>query len=205
MMDALKSNLARLRRSAGLSAEDLAHAAGNGLTRSVIANLENGRKSDLTVRQLTALCWALGVSPVDLLFDIRDPYLEVGLAELPAGKVSAPAWLARGWFAGQRSAYEIRATLGNEPITRFAHGESQGRLVYWIDRREHMLRALAVQERQLREAQNRFTDEPPGTYDIPGMLEDIRDSRANLYEIEKVLHEHGVNLNRPHVGPADPF
>lgn len=67
------SNVARYRKAVGMSAADLAEAAQNGLTRSVIANLENGRKDDVTVRQLMALSAALMVPPVALLADCFRP------------------------------------------------------------------------------------------------------------------------------------
>lgn len=58
--------IAYYRKQQKLSAEELATRAGNGLTRSVLANLENGRKSDLLVSQLMAIAAALNV-PVDAL------------------------------------------------------------------------------------------------------------------------------------------
>lgn len=66
-------NVARYRKAAGMSAAELADTCGHGLTRSVIANLENGRKDDVTVKQLMVLSAALEVPPVVLLADIFDP------------------------------------------------------------------------------------------------------------------------------------
>ena len=64
-------NVALYRRALKMSAEDLAETV--GMTRSVVANLENGRKDDVTVKQLVALASALGVPPVALAVDINDP------------------------------------------------------------------------------------------------------------------------------------
>lgn len=47
--------IAYFRKTRKISASELAERAGAGLTRSVIANLENGRKADLTVQQLFAI------------------------------------------------------------------------------------------------------------------------------------------------------
>lgn len=69
----LGKQVQRYRKLAGMSGEALAEAAGEGLTRSVIANLENGRKSDVTVHQLMAISSALHVPPVALLADLFDP------------------------------------------------------------------------------------------------------------------------------------
>lgn len=66
-------NIARYRKAEGLSASELAEKVGEGLTRSVIANLESGRKDDVTVKQLVALANALGVPPACLVVDLFDP------------------------------------------------------------------------------------------------------------------------------------
>jgi len=57
-----------------MTAEELATAAGQGLTRSVIANVESGRKRDLPSAQVVAIAWALTISPVLLLVDLSRPY-----------------------------------------------------------------------------------------------------------------------------------
>ena len=66
-------NIARYRKLAGLSASELADRVGEGLTRSVIANLENGRKDDITVKQLFALAAVLEVPPAYLVVDTYRP------------------------------------------------------------------------------------------------------------------------------------
>lgn len=66
-------NIARYRKLAGLSAADLSERVGEGLTRSVIANLENGRKDDITVKQLFALAAVLEVPPAYLAVDVYRP------------------------------------------------------------------------------------------------------------------------------------
>lgn len=70
----LGHNVATYRKMEGISAAELADKAGEGLTRSVIANLENGRKDDVTVRQLIALATALNVPPAALVVDVLHPW-----------------------------------------------------------------------------------------------------------------------------------
>lgn len=72
------ANVARYRKAAGMSAEALAQAAGAGLTRAVLSNLEHGRKDDVTVTQLLALAHALRVPPVALIVDVFNPGAEAG-------------------------------------------------------------------------------------------------------------------------------
>ncbi|WP_315637300.1 MULTISPECIES: helix-turn-helix transcriptional regulator [Microbacterium] len=49
------------RRSAGVSAQALSDAT--GVTRSVIANIESGRKKSITVDEIVAFSAALGITP----------------------------------------------------------------------------------------------------------------------------------------------
>lgn len=64
---AMGRRMGYFRRLKDMSAAQLAEAAGQGLTRSVIANLENGRKADLTVQQLLAIAEALDVPATSIL------------------------------------------------------------------------------------------------------------------------------------------
>lgn len=72
--DTIGRNVARYRKLLKLSAADLAEKV--GMTRSVIANLENGRKDDVSVSQLMAISKALGVPPVAILTDVHRPNAE---------------------------------------------------------------------------------------------------------------------------------
>lgn len=55
-----------------LSARELADLTGGVLTRAVIANLEAGRKTDVTVTELVALAKALDVHPASLDDRLRE-------------------------------------------------------------------------------------------------------------------------------------
>lgn len=55
--------LKALRNERGLTTHDLEALTGGAVTRSVIANIECGRKNDLTVGELVSLAEALGVQP----------------------------------------------------------------------------------------------------------------------------------------------
>jgi len=100
--------LARFRKLSGLSARELAEAAGNGLTRGVIANIESGRKIDVSVDQLIAISSALGIPPVVLALPIDRPFSFVRLSELdtsPAVRViNAIEWFQGLEFVFQRGA-----------------------------------------------------------------------------------------------------
>lgn len=90
-------NLARLRKEGGLSARELSErctALGYQVPRNTIANVESGRKREVSVQELAVLAAALGTSPLALVYDPAEASVEV----LP-GRVGRTADAA-SWFAG---------------------------------------------------------------------------------------------------------
>jgi transcriptional regulator with XRE-family HTH domain len=67
----LGGRLKRARLSRGVSAKTLETYVGGEVTRSVIANIESGRKSDLTTRELVILCRALDIRPQELVPELN--------------------------------------------------------------------------------------------------------------------------------------
>ena len=90
--------VAKYRKIAGLSARELSEKLGGELSRGVIANIESGRKTDVTIDQLIALAWALDVPPVMLALPIEEPSVNVRMTENPNGKQCLPALDAVLWF-----------------------------------------------------------------------------------------------------------
>lgn len=79
-MVALAAQVRRLRDARGWSAQRLADelaAIGVPLDRSVIANLENGRRASVDVQELLALALAFGVTPAALLVDLDADQVDV--------------------------------------------------------------------------------------------------------------------------------
>lgn len=70
-------NLRDLRKAKGLTTHELEELTGGEVTRSVIANIECGRKSDINVDELIALAKALDVQPF-----VLDPRVSLGDAEI---------------------------------------------------------------------------------------------------------------------------
>ncbi len=93
----IASQVQRL-RAGKMSAQQLSDATaelGHPLARSVIANLESGRRDVVSVAELLVLARALGVPPVLLIFPLgHEPLVEV----LPDTKL--PTWQAARWFVG---------------------------------------------------------------------------------------------------------
>ncbi|PPH30518.1 helix-turn-helix domain-containing protein [Rathayibacter sp. AY1F9] len=110
--------VARYRKLAKLSGEALAIAAGEGLTRSIVANLENGRKRDLTVMQWIAIARVLDVPPSALLVDYETPNAAPDFA-LPARR--AMVWDSRTGIGAERDQPVVMAAA-----LTWLHGESRG-------------------------------------------------------------------------------
>jgi transcriptional regulator with XRE-family HTH domain len=86
------------RKEAGLSAQDVADATsemGYPISRSRIANLENGRKQGVDIAELMVIAAALGVPPVTLVFG-GNPDDDV---EMLPGRTET-AVFALAWFSG---------------------------------------------------------------------------------------------------------
>lgn len=102
-MTTLGQRVAYYRKLNGLSAEDLSRLSGAGLTRAVITNLENERKTDVTVEQLISLSSSLGVPPVALVFDITHPE-HINTIRRTVGDNSEKhvmaTWETIDWFSG---------------------------------------------------------------------------------------------------------
>lgn len=80
---AIGARIGACRRQNGVSAHELADMAGAGLTRAIIANIESGRRTDIGVAHLYAIAWALGVSPIALIYPIDRPDFRM---QLPDGQ-----------------------------------------------------------------------------------------------------------------------
>lgn len=99
--DGIGQRLAKYRRLAGLSARQLSDKIGGMLSRSVIANIENGRKTDLTVDQLIALSWALDVPPVALALPLDEPWRFIRIVDSEDELVLERAVNSVLWFIDQ--------------------------------------------------------------------------------------------------------
>lgn len=208
----LGAQVAKYRRAAKLSGEELAQRAGNGLTRSIIANLENGRKKDLTTAQLLAVAYALRISPADLLFDIRHPYALVSLGADEAGAHKAAQWLAREWFGGQRMTTELLHDEEYLPtgFDNAADALTITQIADLLRRRSDLLKKRDTYEEVIRDWQaGEYYAGDPRTSFMPHTLEEtkagLRGIHADLYEIERNLQAYGVDISAPPIHPGYPF
>lgn len=95
---AVGTRVRRYRTERGLSAQALADRCeqlGYELKRSVIAEMENGKRATVSVADVLVLARALRVPPLSLLLDLGAPF-DAGPMERIGG------WEAYSWMTGQR-------------------------------------------------------------------------------------------------------
>lgn len=97
-VEGMGRRIAAFRRREGLSANELAQDA--GMSRSVIANIENGRRDDITVSELLALSRALRVPPAAIVFDVTRPMAPVPVPNTEGELLRPRAIDIIDWFAG---------------------------------------------------------------------------------------------------------
>ncbi|MDT3331376.1 helix-turn-helix transcriptional regulator [Microbacterium sp. KSW-18] len=103
-VESIGRRLSLYRKEEGWSAQRLADES--GLTRSVITNIENGRRSDMTVDELLAVSAALRIPPAALLFPIEHPLSAHEIHE-PEGQPGAHPRVIESvdWLSGSDADY----------------------------------------------------------------------------------------------------
>lgn len=140
----IAGEIRRHRLSKGMSAQDLSDACtevGMPIPRTVISNIENGRRTNVSVAELLVLARALDVPPVVLVFPVG--YEEQ--SEFLPGKTSGTL-RAIDWFSGERLAPGQRGDvwppgsgiLENWPIYMYRHHR-------WLEARIRRLRKDAFE------------------------------------------------------------
>lgn len=167
--EGIGKRLARYRRIAGLSARELSERAGYGLTRGVIANIESGRKTDISVDQLIALSAALAIPPVALALPLDEPYRFVRLTDGPEGNYAMRAVRAMDWFSGVSTIFRDR-----RPDVKPTQATGVA------DTLIRTLRELIVIERQIRRREKITTEGWTITQDL---LDETADERAQLIAV----------------------
>lgn len=125
----------RHRQRQKLSAKQLADrcaALGMPIQRSVLANLESGRRATITVAEVMVLAAALGVAPGHLIFPVG---YEEDIELLP--DQYAPPFGALEWFSGERQLTGGRTPTEESPIAAYVwHRHNIERLQMALLRRD---------------------------------------------------------------------
>jgi transcriptional regulator with XRE-family HTH domain len=135
----------RYREERGMSAQQLADktaALGAHIPRSVLANLENGRRPTVSVAEVVVLAAALNVSPLELMSPVGyDEQVEI----LP-GRMTDPRAAAR-WFSS-----EVVMDVGSDGVTMRPPGSGEQTALYLLDYHQEMLDQLDVTEAEAERA-----------------------------------------------------
>lgn len=169
--DRFGERLAYYRKLSGLSAEGLSRKVPS-MSRAVIANIESGRKRDVTLDELIALAWALDVPPVALALPIERPHAFVQTSEGQTDTFTR-AYLLADWFKTGK-----RTGRGNSP----AHAVAT-------------LRVSKLEEYLLTEGRLRQADARIGRGDEKADWHAIREEESiRLAELAEELEGLGVDL-----------
>jgi transcriptional regulator with XRE-family HTH domain len=156
------SRISRYRKMAGLSARELSDKMGGEMSRGVIANIESGRKTDVTIDQLLALSWALDVPPVALALPLEEPNRMVAVVAGPESIEALRTSDLADWFMAKQYVSPIRDAIGP------GRGVAQG-LIMAVEEYEATRNRLRALEQQLEEGD---TD--------AGAVEQARDQHARV-------------------------
>lgn len=100
-----------LRTRHGWSAQRLAEEmskVGVPWDRSIVANIENGRRASISIEEVLALAYVLSVAPVHLIVPPVDDQAAPGYLITPEGPVTSPGF-ARAWIRGQTPIGRVEA------------------------------------------------------------------------------------------------
>jgi transcriptional regulator with XRE-family HTH domain len=183
--------IALYRKRSKLSAEELSSRVGRGLTRSILANLESGRKQDLTVSQLIGISAVLGLRPIDLIFDLSEPNERISLTD-GASSLTASTWLVAEWFSSRLPTSQLDAESDGEPVELENEGENAG-LLEMLRRRW----GLHYELEPLLPLRDEDAYSDPGLNRMVARRQQIQ---SELWELERNLRAAGVKLIEP-VGP----
>lgn len=194
--DKISERLAMYRKMAGLSAEELAELTGT-MSRSKIANIESGRKKNISLDDAIDLAVALRIPLVALAAPIERPFarLSVGAVEMSSlGLVYYFDADAAGLGEhGPSSLAEVDA-IGSLFPARIIAG---ARLTKLSEYREAEDKLRYAQHKLRRAHRDGTTDE--------AVLRSERDARRSELEQRKTeLEDLGVDMTRPGEGDDSP-
>ena len=150
---AVAGQVRRYREARGMSAQQLADACeklGHPIPRTVIANLESGRRESVSLAEVLVLARALEISPVLLIF----PLGTVAEVEMVPGEV-LPTWQAMKWFTAENEA-PVGWYSPDSTDPRFRQADTWPVPLY--RRYDNASREVALQKALLRNAEEQLVE-----------------------------------------------
>jgi transcriptional regulator with XRE-family HTH domain len=189
----------RRRKQLGMSAQQLADAcAGVGMEipRSVLANLESGRRTTITVAELLVLARVLDIAPILLLFSLG----ETEKVEVLPGK-QVETWRAMEWFDG--SDYLALNGEGWDPHT-WRQPDPVVRSFRWHRRHLENWSAsvkLIAQQREDAERASMPSEREGLAYVADANERRLKQEEDKLADVRRAMRERGVT-SLPEIPPA---
>ncbi|WP_147978996.1 helix-turn-helix domain-containing protein [Streptomyces sp. MS191] len=199
------SQVRRYRELREMSAQQLAEACadlGHPIQRSVIANLENGRRGQVSVAEVIVLAVALKVPPIYLIY----PCGLVEDMEGAPGLVSDPYEWAL-WFSGEfRDAVQGQVQASNEempldymrdliPVLQTLR-ELRGEIKKFEDQNEYELTAYDEAERLSRAAAERYEISVRQQHDLLDSLQLIPFGSDEYQQVREEMEKAKEELDR---------
>lgn len=128
--DGIGERLAYYRKLAGVSAQTLSDRLGGSLSRGVIANIENGRKKDITLDDIVGLAWALDIPVVALALPLDRPLQFVSTVDSDTSTQYVRVFEVAEWFqtgnrrrevGQQANPAQVLAQTRMQYITDYSH------------------------------------------------------------------------------------
>ncbi|MGV8851724.1 MAG: helix-turn-helix domain-containing protein [Rhodoglobus sp.] len=176
--------IAKYRKLAGFkTAKALSDALGDGVTVAVIQNIESGRRRDLSISQLIRIADAVEISPVFLMYDIELPGKTVAIEGAPDRVGSMRGVEFDMWFTGEGRPRGENTTNKFLALLR-ARTRNYVKLTFQLSSYLHKRASIdELGEGSMYWEEREFVGDRPLEY-----------ARWELREMEKDLHENGVDL-----------
>lgn len=177
----------REQRDSRMSAKqlsDVCEQLGYRVEQQVIANMENGRRTSVTIPEVMVLAQALGASPVELIF----PLHRMEAIEVLPGR-SVDPWAAAKWFTGD-AGFPGEESSAWAPIQVLREHDQ---VLKDLQRERLITRQQSEFAQQLRKRLTAVYGEPPDEVDGRPVenLDEARDRLASL-ETELEARRHLV-------------
>ncbi|MFD4320146.1 helix-turn-helix domain-containing protein [Streptomyces sp. NPDC058548] len=186
----------RHRRAAGMSAQQLSDACaalGANVPRTVISNIENGRRTNVSVAEVLVIARALGQPPGALVF----PAGYVDEVEYLPGKKTDPL-VALDWWSGESLPPDARVVLPSDGTgaTRSVYPEGMDQAERWAVRiaRKHrdIVNRIRAHYRNAWESETleKTTGEPDNSSAVA--REVARQLEYYLYDLREEMARQGL-------------
>lgn len=186
--DRIGERLSFYRRLSGLSAAELSDLTNGAISKGVIANIETGRKRDLTVDELISLSWALQIPPVALALPIESPEAMVKVASEGDGTYAVKVAVVARLFVEPAVPWKAKfayAEGGDTPAGALARSRVSSLFQWWS----------ALEEKWAFKHKRRLAKQENKEEEVERYSELIREAEIDIERREQQMRSFGMNQN----------